>query len=992
MIEIQRLIDSLRNYLQREFLDRSDELMEMISQYAAACQASNARLRDCDDLLKRGLPTEAVFLAKAEPDLLDTVTLLDFPEKSDLLEICELYSITQPEPLLMEVAEVLQEAYTQRETLQPLLAQHQQLVLGRRPLRERIPLLREIRDVDPDSPFWIDDLREMESQRLREIADEARQATAQGDVASLQSLLAEAQSNQWVSAVPAALIQDLKKRGRATVTQDGKARMAELAEELHAAYMTQDAAQARLLREEWQAKQRIVKAPANDPLVEQVSPILQWLEDLDRVETEERNFQRAVLRVEQLVEDDQATMEELQKAGAELMRFERSLPTGLDLLFNQRMERLELGQTRKRQTIYGAVGFATLAAAAVFGVVIYFSIQADQARKVAQAVQQHVEAGQLAQARELLEGKPEFLSSTEWLEARQKLIDAEIAEQNRVTAWNQALSEVKTQLEAAEADMTLAKLAAIEAPLNTAKDLSRTETEKTAVLVAEGDWERKRGMTRQKLEAAFREQLSSAAAEVQVVDQTRNLNTEAGRELMTRAEQKVMELQAEQEGVSRELTSQVELLQARLINARARAIEMETEERLLTAVTKGAFLSPTASLTEADGLRFSEALKDFAKNLPEHPRAAVFTAAAEASPLPATVGRRQLSLRWRSKLIPVSFEEATERVNELTAYLEKYPNTPDRVLLERYLKWLNSIQLRQAEDGDEDEGLARQAIRLFSSKLMSETYTLTSHGGTKTYYLEEAHDGKKFGNPPGFSYLVGFNGEVKKASLSTNDFSQVPSAPAPHETFCKDSRRLFQSVNLTNWDRLFKERSLQLLAEPKIDPFLRYLLLYKLVEFAGRGDLLLEEELRPVKRHLDEAGIDRTVAWMDPENGRANKARELSADCLKKLPPLEECFEKYLERRAEFEAELFMEPFPVGWLERVGNNQWGCRSIWAVDQDHDLLVIATGTGPGSSRWQKVGSAARKTLTIDSVVAAPHGEPAIVYAMPRKKSVAVTNSP
>lgn len=124
MIEIQRLIDSLRNYLQREFLDRSDELMEMISQYAAACQASNARLRDCDDLLKRGLPTEAVFLAKAEPDLLDTVTLLDFPEKSDLLEICELYSITQPEPLLMEVAEVLQEAYTQRETLQPLLAQH----------------------------------------------------------------------------------------------------------------------------------------------------------------------------------------------------------------------------------------------------------------------------------------------------------------------------------------------------------------------------------------------------------------------------------------------------------------------------------------------------------------------------------------------------------------------------------------------------------------------------------------------------------------------------------------------------------------------------------------------------------------------------------------------------------------------------------------------------------------------------------------------------
>src|SRR5258708_3350990 len=49
--------------------------------YAQACAEVNERLQRCQRLLQQGLRSEAIQLAEIEPRLLDSVAVLDFPER-----------------------------------------------------------------------------------------------------------------------------------------------------------------------------------------------------------------------------------------------------------------------------------------------------------------------------------------------------------------------------------------------------------------------------------------------------------------------------------------------------------------------------------------------------------------------------------------------------------------------------------------------------------------------------------------------------------------------------------------------------------------------------------------------------------------------------------------------------------------------------------------------------------------------------------------------
>ena len=101
MPDIQQVVDELRFVLQREVIERSDgELQNLVTSYGELCHATNAQLRRCDDCLKQGLRSEALHLAEARPNLLDTVATLDFLERAELIDIVNLYMMPIPEPLL----------------------------------------------------------------------------------------------------------------------------------------------------------------------------------------------------------------------------------------------------------------------------------------------------------------------------------------------------------------------------------------------------------------------------------------------------------------------------------------------------------------------------------------------------------------------------------------------------------------------------------------------------------------------------------------------------------------------------------------------------------------------------------------------------------------------------------------------------------------------------------------------------------------------------
>ena len=209
MTEIQRVVDELRFVLQREVVEQTEELAGLVRQYSAHCHDANLRLRRCDECLKQGLRSEALHLAEATPNLLDVIAVLDFAERDQLIEVVGMYFFTPPEPLLLDVASALNEAYAQHEPLQKLLESHRLLALGRSPLPQRLSVLRSLAALDEASPHWDLDVREMERARLRELEADSRSAAQRGDAAALKTLLGEVQAADWRETVPASLLRDL---------------------------------------------------------------------------------------------------------------------------------------------------------------------------------------------------------------------------------------------------------------------------------------------------------------------------------------------------------------------------------------------------------------------------------------------------------------------------------------------------------------------------------------------------------------------------------------------------------------------------------------------------------------------------------------------------------------------------------------------------------------------------------------------------------------
>src|SRR5689334_6187502 len=127
MDDLQRLIDEIRFRLQSQNCELTDDFRQLAADYAAACRDVNRRLRRCGEHLKQGLRAEAIHLAESEPRLLDLVATIDFPERGEWDEILGLYQVAKPEPILLDVAEQLNEAYSLQQPLEKLLERHRLL-------------------------------------------------------------------------------------------------------------------------------------------------------------------------------------------------------------------------------------------------------------------------------------------------------------------------------------------------------------------------------------------------------------------------------------------------------------------------------------------------------------------------------------------------------------------------------------------------------------------------------------------------------------------------------------------------------------------------------------------------------------------------------------------------------------------------------------------------------------------------------------------------
>jgi len=202
MYEIPNLIEDIRTALAYSESVPPSKLEEYARQYAEECTKLNERLRQCLPQLRGGNIAEAVRLAEASPNVIETYNLLDFENRQDWLEVCDGLGLDTPPPLVAEIFQELNDAYLQMVPLEPLLKWHRLHALNAASIRDRLSVLRALTKTDPMNLPWQTDQETFEKARIKEIGQEIADAVAKKDSNRLQELYKELTDPGWRIAFP----------------------------------------------------------------------------------------------------------------------------------------------------------------------------------------------------------------------------------------------------------------------------------------------------------------------------------------------------------------------------------------------------------------------------------------------------------------------------------------------------------------------------------------------------------------------------------------------------------------------------------------------------------------------------------------------------------------------------------------------------------------------------------------------------------------------
>ena len=305
MIDYQRTIDNIRSILASTNAPAMESMSAVALEYANACEAVNDRLRKSGQLLREGLRSEAIQQCEMEPKLLNLVAMLDLPELSAWSSFLQSNGLAPPNPLLVDVAADLNEAYTQEQPMAAVLRRHRLLALSRSPLRDRIITLRKLAKLDANNAVWHDDLRTYEHSRHQEIRRALEQEYKQGNVAALEELTHDVRSSDWLEPPPATLVQQVSDAHARVVRQRARSELQQLELQLNDAFSQFDAARGRALRERWNTCAALAHVSEDDPLYERGAPALEWLDQQDRDVADEAGYNAAVAELEQALDNEE---------------------------------------------------------------------------------------------------------------------------------------------------------------------------------------------------------------------------------------------------------------------------------------------------------------------------------------------------------------------------------------------------------------------------------------------------------------------------------------------------------------------------------------------------------------------------------------------------------------------------------------------------------------------------------------------------------------
>jgi hypothetical protein len=353
MAELSQVVEDIRSLVAEGDLKNSDFMQRLAGDFAEISRPVVDRLRRCDEMLQKGLRSEALHLARTEPELLDLVNQLEFPGREQWDKAVLKYGLARSPRPSAESAAALNRAYAEEEPLRPLLIKHRLLALSRAGYLERMNVLREMLKIDPGNIAFQEDLAQFEGWRVQYLESEISAAKNSNNTTKIVELVREVEQTTWINPPPQRITQAVRAIGsrlrRETLEKTAKV----LAAQMSATYQRKDEGSFRTYLEEFKTITSELGWNLVDNPVIRLQPMLDWLEKQNSKRTSEFEMEVALGDMESTLANPGATEQEL-AAVMERASGIGKIPQALEERWSEAYDQRYSARKRKEYILLGA--------------------------------------------------------------------------------------------------------------------------------------------------------------------------------------------------------------------------------------------------------------------------------------------------------------------------------------------------------------------------------------------------------------------------------------------------------------------------------------------------------------------------------------------------------------------------------------------------------------------------------------------------------------
>lgn len=950
--EVQEIIADIRDMLELRGDPPESELKRLAQRYTTTIQQVNALLKTCLELVERGLKSEAIMRAD-EASLLETVSILDFPEQPVWVDYLTQFGFPTPPAIDQYATRQLNSCYAPARRLEPLYRLNRRHALANSPLRVRLGVMRRIHKMEEANAKEASakQVELFELERVKGIRKELAEATETRDLRRLNLLHSELSSKDWFRAPETALLRNATRVLKQEEARLAQLRMQSLAADLQNVWSAQDVAAGRRIRGQWDACQAKALLSEQDPLRIDTRAAFDWLLVIDTEEQAQAHYEQQIASLREAL-DQRQPREALELLEHSIEMYGDGVPEPLLKRLRIRYDELDTEAHRRnvRRLVMTVISVISVAALAFF-VMQNRSFNSRVSEHVA-AITSLLEQGDVESAESYVESlQTEQLEMLVVPQIQVLLVNVEQArrdEDDRIVTFQNDVRRIQEQAPLAK---TLADTNQFSSDLDAldavgAEELNEVETLRAVVA-------KKTLEIQAQIDTDFATELKLAAEELKTYEDNGVMDIASLVAFKNR-----FEALAARKDVSPELLSRAagpKELSARC-DLRVQGMSEQTRREQMFALISDAVGSVP---------NFRAALDAFAKALPRDPVAIRFEGLLQSDAdlwLQVDVQNQFVSTH-AVDCTTLSPLEAQKYVAKADAFLASNPAFPKK---EELLKIRNYLQFVGARIDDAGEPILANIQDVMDRSKMEGIYVVRLKDGTR-YYTNETPtvvgQGKRVTLKalPDWTVAIGLREPVNPSLGFEPELVDVPlNKPgdewkSPEWILLKEMQDALLTINDQTWERVLLQLLERVATDQRQDPIFRYVFLDGLLRTLAAGSPAIQEKHAITLKRMSDLQLG-TINPFDPKDSATNMRRRDAAELLLKFPDPRQITEDVIKARdAASKLSLGGRYRWVGWLHRETTG-WTCaasRSI-SVLPEGDLFVFTKGNTE-TSQFHRIGT-------------------------------------